>query len=114
MNRDKEISNAALKYTNDYGYFNCNLGDVECGFEDGAKWADSHPINTWHSVADGDFPKESKGDLFNLTLLICMPNGRMFPAYYDIKDNIFADEFNEVIKIEYWMEIPKLPNKEEL
>lgn len=43
MNRDKEISNAAFKYTNDYGYFNCNLGDVECGFEDGAKWADNHP-----------------------------------------------------------------------
>lgn len=65
--------------------------------------------NPWHSVADGDFPKESKGDLFNLTLLICMPNGRMFPAYYDIKENTFADEFNEVIEIAYWLEIPKLP-----
>ena len=42
MNREKEISNAALKYTNEYGYFNCNLGDVECGFEDGAKWADKN------------------------------------------------------------------------
>lgn len=66
-------------------------------------------VNPWHSVADGDFPKESKGDLFNLTLLICMPNGRMFPAYYDIKENTFADEFNEVIEIAYWLEIPKLP-----
>lgn len=59
----------------------------------------------------GYFPKESKGDLFNLTLLICMSNGRMFPAYYDIKENIFADEFNEVIEIAYWMEIPKLPTE---
>ena len=42
MNREKEISNVALKYTNEYGYFNCNLGDVECGFEDGAKWADKN------------------------------------------------------------------------
>ena len=67
--------------------------------------------NPGHSIADGDFPKESKGDLFNLTLLICMPDGRMFPAYYDIKNNIFADEFNEVIEIAYWMEIPKLPIK---
>lgn len=65
--------------------------------------------NPWHSVADWDFPKESKGDLFNLTLLICMPNGRMFPAYYDIKENTFADEFNEVIEIAYWLEIQKLP-----
>nr|DAF25535.1 MAG TPA: Cby-like protein [Caudoviricetes sp.] len=47
MNRDKEISNAALKYTNDYGYFNCNLGDVECGFVDGAKWADEHPSSSF-------------------------------------------------------------------
>lgn len=53
MNRDKKIRNAALRYTNEYDYFNCNLGDVECGFEDGAKWADEHPINPWHSVKAG-------------------------------------------------------------
>ncbi len=47
MNREEEISNAAFKYTNDYGYFNCNLGDVECGFEDGAKWADKHPSSSF-------------------------------------------------------------------
>lgn len=84
---------------------------IECAFWKGAEWADENPASPWHSVADGDLPKESKGDLFNLTLLICMPNGRMFPAYYDIKENIFADEFNEVIEIAYWMEIPKLPTK---
>lgn len=84
---------------------------LECAFWKGAEWADENPANPWHKVADGDLPKESKGDLFNLTLLICMPNGRMFPAYYDIKENIFADEFNEVIEIAYWMEIPKLPTK---
>ena len=65
-------------------------------------------------MKDGDLPKESKGDLFNLTLLVYMSNGRVFPAYYDIKENTFADEFNEVIEIAYWLEIPKLPNKEEL
>ena len=84
---------------------------LECAFWKGAEWADKHPVSPWHSVADGDLPKESKGDLFNLTLLICMPNGRMFPAYYDIKENIFADEFNEVIEIAYWMKIPKLPTE---
>ncbi len=68
-------------------------------------------VSTWHSIADGDFPKESKGDLFSLTLLICAPNGRMFPAYYDVQENIFADEFNEVIEVAYWMEIPKLPTE---
>lgn len=69
--------------------------------------------NPWHSIADGDLPKEPKGDLFNLTLLVRMSNGRMFPVFYDIKDGTFTDEFNESIKVglEYWMEIPKLPTK---
>lgn len=84
---------------------------LECAFWKGAEWADENPASPWHKVADGDLPKESKGDLFNLTLLVRMSNGRVFPAYYDIKDNIFADEFNEVIKIAYWMEIPELPTE---
>ena len=111
MNRDKEISNAAKEYTKNYDCFDCDIDDIEIGFMEGAEWADKQPATRWHSVKDGDLPKESKGDLFNLTLLVYMSNGRVFPAYYDIKDNIFADEFNKVIKIEYWMEIPELPKK---
>lgn len=42
MNREKEIKQASSVYTKNYGYFNCDLGDVECGFEDGAKWADKN------------------------------------------------------------------------
>lgn len=53
MNREKEIKQAAFKYSIDYGYFNCNLNDVECGFVDGAKYADEHPslpliVNIWN------------------------------------------------------------------
>lgn len=112
MTREEEIRQAALAYSfdTDGGY----TGDLNTGRDDfmkGAEWADEHPTNPWHSIADGDFPKESKGDLFNLSLLVCMPNGRMFPAYYDIKENTFADAFNEVIEIAYWMEIPKLPTE---
>ena len=65
----------------------------------------------WHSVADGDLPKESKGNPFDLPYLVRMNNGRMFPAFYDIKNGTFTDEFNKSVKIEleYWMEIPELP-----
>lgn len=109
MTREEEIRQAALKYSfdTDGGY----TGDLNTGrddFTEGAEWADEHPASAWHSVADGDFPKESKGDLFNVSLLVCMPNGRMFPAYYDMKESTFADEFNEVIEIAYWMEIPQI------
>lgn len=50
MNREKEISNAALKYANEYGCFNCDLDDVECGFKDGAKWADENV--SWDMVVE--------------------------------------------------------------
>lgn len=111
MNREKEINQAASEYSENNGFFDSDFDDAKIGFIDGVEWADEHPTNPWHKVVDGDLPKESKGDLFNLTLLVRMSNGRVFPAYYDIKDNIFADEFNEVIKIAYWMEIPKLPTE---
>lgn len=65
----------------------------------------------WHSVKDGDLPKESKGNPFDLPYLVRMNNGRMFPAYYNIEDGTFTDEFNKSVKVEigYWMEIPGLP-----
>lgn len=47
MNREKEISNAASEYTENYGCFNCDLGDVGCGFIDGAKWADENPSSSF-------------------------------------------------------------------
>lgn len=111
MNRDKEISNAAKEYTIDYGYFNCNLGDVECGFEDGAKWADEHPINPWHSVKAGELPQAGKVCMFGY-------QGKLYKGFM-YKDGAlhFDDEFSPMLDInelDYWMEMPELPKKEEL
>lgn len=47
MNREKEIKQAASEYTENYGCFNCDLDDVDCGFVDGAKWADEHPSSSF-------------------------------------------------------------------
>lgn len=104
MNREKEISNAALKYTNEYGYFNCNLGDVECGFEDGAKWADEHPINPWHSVKDGDLPKESD------RYIVMAQNGYCHTCQYHTDDR-YWDTVGYQSDIAYWMKIPELPTE---
>lgn len=46
MNREEEIKKAASEYTENYGCFNCDLGDVGCGFVDGVKWADEHPASS--------------------------------------------------------------------
>ena len=105
----KSISQNCERITS--GNVSHNIATIKGKCREMMQFYHEFPVSSWHSVADGDLPKESKGDLFNLTLLICMPNGRMFPAYYDIKENTFADEFNEVIEIAYWMEIPKLPTK---
>lgn len=47
MNREEEIEQNAKEYAENYGYFNCDLDDVECGFIDGAKWADEHPSSSF-------------------------------------------------------------------
>lgn len=113
MNRDKEISNAAFKYTNDYDYFNCNLGDVECGFADGAKWADEHPVKFWHKVADGDLPSEPKGNEFDMPFIVSTNGEDVLFAYYAHKEDEESPEFYDdcelPLEVEYWAEIPKLP-----
>lgn len=47
MKREEEIKQAASEYTENYGCFNCDLGDVGCGFIDGAKWVDEHPSSSF-------------------------------------------------------------------
>ena len=34
--------------------------DIEAAFEAGAEWADEHPKNGWHTVADEDWPNNDK------------------------------------------------------
>ena len=58
MTREEEIRQAATEYADDYGCFNCDLGDVHTAFIDGAEWADLHQQSHWHSIADGDLPQK--------------------------------------------------------
>lgn len=65
MTRDNEIANAASEAMTET-LMSCPMYEfspkatdlLECAYIKGAEWADSHQINTWHSVADGDFPKK--------------------------------------------------------
>lgn len=118
MNREREISNTASEYTENYGCFNCDLDDVECGFIDGAELADEHPANPWHSIADGDFPKGIKNDSECMSFIVKTKGGSQHLAYYTswldeeyraIRHDFF-DECDCLLDVDYWMEIPKLPN----
>ena len=105
MTREKEISKVASEYTENYGYFNVDLDDVECGFMDGAKWADEHSKSPWHSIADGDLPPNNTYCLFPSSI-------EGFEVGYVQNEYV---HFNNIEKpysfkdIKYWMEIPELP-----
>lgn len=96
----EEISQAAEDYAKNYGYFNCDTGDVFLAFEDGAKWALS---NMWHSIDKGDLPK-SDG-----RYLILMRNG--YPCVVEYKDK-FWKVLGYQSDVKYWMEIPEIKEEE--
>lgn len=117
MNREEEFEKAASEYAENYGYFNCDLGDVECGFIDGAKWADEHSATRWHSVADGDWPKRLKDDAENMPFIVKTKGGKQYLAYYAswFDEECYAichdffDDYGCLLDVEYWMKIPELP-----
>ena len=55
MRREEEIAAAFYDYSDalklstfgDFEYI-----DIQGAFEEGAKWADEHPINVWHDVSE--------------------------------------------------------------
>ena len=116
MIRDNEIANAAsvsmtevLMSTPNYVFSPRATDLLQCAYIKGAEWADSHPINPWHSVADGDFPKKS-GDY------LCSDGEEFVVAYYSHESRCFHNilerygrEYYDWIK--YWMEIPILQDK---
>ena len=58
MTRKKEIIEASHNYgktLNEEASF--DYEDMKCAFENGAKWADEHPINVWHDASE--FPNKA-------------------------------------------------------
>lgn len=104
MNRKEEIKEAGSKYINDYEYFNSNRGNVWRGFIMGARWADEHPINPWHSVKDGDLPKKSG------CYIVMTQNGYCHTCQYNTDDR-YWDTVGYQSDIAYWMKIPELPTE---
>ena len=76
---------------------------------------DKYPENHWHSVADGDLPKEANDDAIDPPFLVRSRDGNTFMAYYgcgkeDGEMNFF-DDCGFALAVDYWMEIPKLPTE---
>ncbi len=110
MTREEQIRKAALVYSFDTD--GGHTGDLNTGrddFMEGAEWADAHPANPWHSIADGDLPKEEK-------LYLCGDNSDYIIGEWDAETRRFTDPFSRfdnqrIDWVKYWMEIPKLPSE---
>ena len=108
MNREEEIEERASEYAQHDAFANCNIDDVWRGFVEGAKWADSHSANPWHSVKDGELPQAGKVCMFGY-------QGKLYKGFM-YKDGAlhFDDEFSPMLDInelDYWMEMPELPTE---
>ena len=116
MTREELIEMAANKYCQDnIPHMSLMNFSISIAFEAGAEWADAHPANPWHNVADGDLPKECKGDAICPTFLVAARGGDLIMAYYAWKEDedepYFYDDCDMALDVEWWMEIPKLPSE---
>lgn len=116
MTRKEEISKAARDYTERQtaGLLGIEKQIAISSYEAGAMWANSHPKSHWHSVADGDWPKWLKGDAEDMPFVVMLKGGHHVFAYYDEDENGVCDFYDDCdcpIEVEYWMEIPKIPEK---
>ena len=108
-----------LEYSDDRGWTDKNDKEfVEKAFIEGAKWADTHPINHWISVEDG-LPCNN-----NNLLVKCLPyNSKLTKPVlalvadgsYKVCDMFVNEEgkwewsYNDVVL--YWFPIPELPEE---
>ena len=78
----EKIENIAKKYCQDniLNLQQMHLA-ISTAFEAGAKWVEKHPANPWHNVADGDLPKEYKGDATCPTFLVAAKGGNLIMAF---------------------------------
>ena len=102
MTREDEISIASCAY----GSWGSSLD-----FTVGAKWADAHPISPWISVED-DLPcnhEEFTHSNYTDRVLVLSRNGYSEIAFMSIIEDVW--EWSTLIKVLYWMPIPKLPKE---
>lgn len=104
MNRGQEITKALAVFKPLIG---CEV-EVCVAY---AKCADNHPKSPWHAVKDGDLPQAGKDCIFSY-------QGKLYKGLmYKDRALHFDDEFSPMLdinEVDYWMEIPELPKKEEL
>lgn len=84
-------------------------------YRDMLQFCKNHSKSLWHSVKDGELPREAKDDAIDPPFLVKMAGGDIYTAYYGLreedKEMCFFDDCGLVIEVDYWMEIPEFPTE---
>ena len=84
-----------------------NVETIKGEYRDMLQFCKNHHKNPWHSIADGDLPEVDKRCLLSF-------QGAFYIGFRRANDSVFLEDecsfFTDIYDIEYWMEIPELPN----
>lgn len=113
MTREKEINIAASKYIEDNSMPDGEvaISNHKDSFIEGADWADTNHKSPWISV-DDDLPcnhQELTHSNYTDRVLVLSRNGYSEVSFMCIIEDVW--EWNTLIKVLYWMPIPKLPKE---
>ncbi len=81
-----------------------NIATIKCKCRDMLQFYKLYPVTHWHSVKEGDLPKESG------RYLVIAQNGYCHTCQY-CTDDRYWDTIGYQSDIKYWMEIPDLPTE---
>lgn len=105
INLLKSISQICDKTTS--GNVSHNIATIKCKCRDMLQFCKNHHKTPWHSIADGDLPEVDKRCLLSF-------QGAFYIGFRYAFNNVFLEDeesfFTDINDIDYWMEIPKLPN----
>ena len=89
-----------------------NIATIKCKCRDMLQFYKNHPANSWHSVADGDFPLKAKNNNsrieFSVEVLVRLDKNRLASGRYYYAYKSWYVGLQRVYPT-HWIEMPELP-----
>lgn len=89
-----------------------NIATIKCKCRDMLQFYKNHPANSWHSVADGDFPLKAKNNNsrieFSVEVLVRLDKNRLASGRYYYAYKSWYVGYT-LCNPTHWIEMPELP-----
>ena len=108
MTREKEILSAARDYI---GRVTLSSPSYAIHFENGAKWADEHPVNVWHDASEKPL-LEDKKIIFLNEQDISYISEKFGGTFTYMLEELSWERFVELLRISKWAYISDLLPKQ--